>query len=159
MSQYSLQSNFKRPESVLVVIHTQDNQVLLLLRKDDPHFWQSVTGSLMEEESLPIVAAWRELKEETGLTQVDGTMKDCHHQQWFEIYPKWRHRYSPLTTRNLEHVFCFEVTAPKAITLSGEHIQYEWLPKEQAAKKVISETNRQAILNFVNSAGENNGRS
>jgi dATP pyrophosphohydrolase len=36
----------KIPESVLVVIHTSDLDVLLIERADRPGFWQSVTGSL-----------------------------------------------------------------------------------------------------------------
>jgi len=35
----------KIPESVLVVVHTDDLQVLLLERADHPGYWQSVTGS------------------------------------------------------------------------------------------------------------------
>lgn len=38
---------YKRPESVLVVIYArQSGRVLMLQRRDDPDFWQSVTGSL-----------------------------------------------------------------------------------------------------------------
>lgn len=38
---------FKRPVSVLVVIFAQDiKRVLMLQRRDDLEFWQSVTGSL-----------------------------------------------------------------------------------------------------------------
>ncbi|HSQ05275.1 MAG TPA: dihydroneopterin triphosphate diphosphatase, partial [Burkholderiales bacterium] len=36
---------YKKPVSVLVVVHTRDLQVLLLERADRPGFWQSVTGS------------------------------------------------------------------------------------------------------------------
>ena len=36
---------FKIPQSVLVVIHTPDLQVLLIERADAPGFWQSVTGA------------------------------------------------------------------------------------------------------------------
>ena len=35
----------KIPESVLVVIHTAELEVLLIERADRPGFWQSVTGS------------------------------------------------------------------------------------------------------------------
>ncbi|VFS57708.1 Aspartate--tRNA ligase [Kluyvera cryocrescens] len=43
---------FKRPVSILVVIYAQDSQrVLMLQRRDDPDFWQSVTGSLEEGET------------------------------------------------------------------------------------------------------------
>ena len=57
---------YKRPVSVLVVIHHQHRQFLMLQRVDNPEFWQSVTGSL-EADEAPIEAAVRELCEETGL--------------------------------------------------------------------------------------------
>jgi dATP pyrophosphohydrolase len=43
---------YKIPISVLVVVHTPDLQVLLLERADRPGFWQSVTGSQDEGETL-----------------------------------------------------------------------------------------------------------
>src|SRR3989344_4273789 len=57
---------FKRPESVLVVVYTRTGKVLLLKRADDPDFWQSVTGSLLWEETEPQQAAVRELREGSG---------------------------------------------------------------------------------------------
>ena len=36
---------YKIPESVLVVIHTANLEVLLIERADHPGYWQSVTGS------------------------------------------------------------------------------------------------------------------
>ena len=36
---------YKKPVSVLVVIHTADLEILLLERAGHPGFWQSVTGS------------------------------------------------------------------------------------------------------------------
>ncbi len=53
----SVAKNFKIPISVLVVIHTPDLQVLLLERADHPGFWQSVTGSQDEGETLRQTAA------------------------------------------------------------------------------------------------------
>lgn len=44
--------SFKLPVSVLVVIYAEDTKrVLMLQRRDDPAFWQSVTGS--PEEGKP----------------------------------------------------------------------------------------------------------
>ena len=37
-------TEYKRPVSVLVVIHTPDLQVLLIERADHPGYWQSITG-------------------------------------------------------------------------------------------------------------------
>lgn len=55
--------SFKLPVSVLVVIYAKDTKrVLMLQRRDDPAFWQSVTGSLEEERPrrrLPRVKLWK----------------------------------------------------------------------------------------------------
>ena len=45
---------FKLPESVLVVVHTAQLQVLLLERAAQPGFWQSVTGSREPDDPPPI---------------------------------------------------------------------------------------------------------
>ena len=61
----------KIPESVLVVIHTADLEVLLIERADRPGFWQSVTGSLDRLDEPLLDTAARELFEETGI-RADG---------------------------------------------------------------------------------------
>ena len=57
----------KIPESVLVVIHTIDLQVLLIERVDKENFWQSVTGSKDTLEESTHATAVREVMEETGI--------------------------------------------------------------------------------------------
>jgi dATP pyrophosphohydrolase len=48
--------SFKLPVSVLVVIYAEDTKrVLMLQRRDDPDFWQSVTGSRGERSKPPRV--------------------------------------------------------------------------------------------------------
>ncbi len=146
----------KIPVSVLVVIHTQKLEVLLLERADRPGFWQSVTGSQDEEGEILYDTAARELMEETGLVAGDYILPDWQKQNQFEIYPHWRHRYAPGVTRNTEHVFGLTLPEKKPITIAPrEHLQYEWLPWREAAKKVFSWSNRDAILllpQFVSSA-------
>ena len=58
---------FKIPESVLVVIHTADRQVLLIERADHPGYWQSVTGSKDAVGEPLVTTAQREVMEETGI--------------------------------------------------------------------------------------------
>ncbi len=71
---------FRRPESVLIVIHTQGGEFLLLERRRPPGFWQSVTGSLEWGEAAD-VAARREVIEETGIRQ--GVLVNL---QWVQVY-------------------------------------------------------------------------
>jgi dATP pyrophosphohydrolase len=142
------QRQFKRPESVLVLVYTKDADVLLLRRQHPPDFWQSVTGSL-EWGEAPREAAHRELREETGLDANNGLI-DCAHRNIFEILPAWRHRYAPGTPRNIEYVYRIEYPQPPEIQLNHlEHKEFVWLPRDQALGRVTSWTNREGIERFV----------
>ncbi|MEJ2515066.1 MAG: dihydroneopterin triphosphate diphosphatase [Gammaproteobacteria bacterium] len=134
---------FKRPESVLVVVHTAGGDVLLLERVRPAGWWQSVTGSLREGES-PAEAARRELAEETGLAA--GGLRDLALQARFPIHPDWRHRYAPEVTENLEHAFALELPGRTRIRLEpGGHRAFAWLPAEDAPVRATSWTDRQAL--------------
>ncbi|MGO4466975.1 dihydroneopterin triphosphate diphosphatase, partial [Pseudoduganella sp. RAF53_2] len=101
---------YKIPESVLVVIHTSDMQVLLIERADKTGYWQSVTGSKDLPDEPLLTTATRELFEETGIV-ADGkniVLRDWGLSNIYEIYPVWRHRYAPGITHNTEHVFSVE---------------------------------------------------
>jgi dihydroneopterin triphosphate diphosphatase len=138
-------TGYKIPVSVLVVVHTPDLQVLLLERADRPGFWQSVTGSQDEGETLWQTAV-REVREETGLDAAQHDLRDWQRQNQYEIYLRWRSRYAPGVTHNTEHVFGLTVPAPLPVTLAPrEHLRYEWLPWREAADKVFSWSNAEAI--------------
>lgn len=136
----------KIPESVLVVIHTPDLQVLLLERADRPGFWQSVTGSKDTPDESLIETCRREVFEETGIEVDPHRLSDWNLTQRYEIYPHWRHRYPEGVTHNTEHVFGLELSHPVEAKLSPrEHLQALWLPWEQAADRCFSCTNVEAI--------------
>lgn len=136
---------YKIPVSVLVVIHTPDLQVLLMERADRPGFWQSVTGSQDEGESLRQTAV-REVGEETGLDAEAFELSDWRTQNEYEIYPEWRWRYGPGVTRNTEHVFSLCLPGPLPVEVSPrEHTGYLWLPCDQAADKVFSWSNAKVL--------------
>jgi dATP pyrophosphohydrolase len=134
---------FKRPESVLVVVHTTALDCLLLERVQPQGFWQSVTGTLRWDET-PAECAAREVDEETGLPT--AALRDAHVQQSFPILPAWRARYAPEVTSNVEHLWYLEVPAVRAVNLApSEHVAYLWLPVDAAIEKVASWTNREAL--------------
>ena len=138
-------TRYKVPVSVLVVIHTPDLHVLLLERADRPGFWQSVTGSQDAGESLGETAR-RETREETGLDTGLYELVDWGKQNEYEIYQRWRGRYAPGTTHNTEHVFSLQLPGPLPVLLAArEHLQYMWLPWREAAEKVFSWSNADAI--------------
>ncbi len=135
---------YKRPESILVVIHTVSGEVLLLERQHPRGYWQSVTGSLEWNEPASD-AAIREVREETGLS-IQDQLIDCGYSNRFEIHPDWRTRYAPDTGWNIEYVFRVELAEIAPIQISeNEHRQAEWVPAREAAERVGSRTNRAAI--------------
>jgi dATP pyrophosphohydrolase len=127
----------------LIVIYTAGGEFLLLERRRPPGFWQSVTGSLEWGEGAD-AAASRELEEETGITQ--GTLRNLHWSQEYEILPSFGKKYAPGITRNLEHAFALELPQRVPVTMSDhEHAQYLWLPAAAAIEMASSSTNRAVI--------------
>jgi dihydroneopterin triphosphate diphosphatase len=142
----------KIPESVLVVIHTPELDVLLIERADRPGLWQSVTGARDYIDEPFAQTAEREVGEETGIVvgsveaPRDGLI-DWQHQIQFEIFPEWRHRYADGVTTNTEHWFSLQVARRLEVTLAPrEHTAHLWLPYEEAAARCFSWSNRDAIL-------------
>ena len=156
-----MQKPYKIPESVLVVIHTADLDVLLIERADKPGYWQSVTGSRDTPEESLTQTAVREVFEETGI-RIGGSvpapenglsavplhnLSDWKLSNVYEIYPVWRHRYAPGVTKNTEHVFGLLVPRDIPVTLAPrEHLNHMWLPCRAAADKCFSPSNAEAIL-------------
>lgn len=139
--------NFKIPESVLVVIHTIELDVLLIERADHPGFWQSVTGSKDSLQENLQVTAQREVLEETGISATLDQFIDWSVSNIYEIYPAWQHRYAPGVIRNTEHVFGLCVARGTRVRLSPrEHTAYQWLPYLAAADACFSPSNAEAIL-------------
>jgi dATP pyrophosphohydrolase len=149
---------YKIPISVLVVVYTPELEVLLLERADRPGFWQSVTGSQDEGETLRATAV-RELREETGLDADRYELTDWHSRNRYEIYRRWRSRYAPGVTHNTEHVFGLRVPQRLEVALQPrEHLRYEWLPWRDAAEKVFSWSNARAIRELPERARQADAR-
>ena len=142
----------KIPESVLVVIHTDDHQVLLIERSDHPGFWQSVTGSKDSIAEDLTTTACREVAEETGIVIGSPHVPSTALSNWqlsnvYPIYPHWRHRYADGVIFNTEHVFGLRVPRDIPICLEPrEHLRHEWLDWRAAADRCFSPSNAEAIL-------------
>jgi len=136
----------KHPVSVLVLVHTAAREVLLLERAARAGWWQSVTGSLDAPDEPLAAAALREVREETGLEARARDLRRWNLVYTFEIFPQWRHRFTPGTTHNVEHVFSLEVAARFDVTLAPqEHRSSRWLPWREAVAACFSWSNRDAI--------------
>lgn len=146
----------KRPESVLVVIYDQNNRILGLQRKDDPDFWQSVTGSL-EAGELPHETARREVTEEIGINASLYELEETGLIYRYQIRPEWQHRYPDGETENKEYCFLLKVRGDEAIALT-EHLQYRWMSPEDAVNTFWSPSNRELIQKFFAVEGKHQRR-
>jgi dATP pyrophosphohydrolase len=140
-------TDFRRPESVLVVVCSDDGQALLLRRRRPFEFWQSVTGSLLPGETHE-EAARRELHEETGLG-AEGRLQYSGVSRQFAIDPRWRRRFAPGVVENVEFEWHYRLPAVTDIALQEEHSAYRWAPLGEAAEAVWSWTNRDALWNLA----------
>lgn len=141
---------YKSNIAVLVVIYAEHTGCTLMLqRQDDPDFWQSVTGSL-EENETPRQAAIRELWEEVRLkiTENSTALFDCNESVEFEIFPHFRYKYAPNVTHCREYWFLLAVEREFVPQLS-EHSAYQWVSAEQAAKMTKSPNNAEAIRKYL----------
>jgi dATP pyrophosphohydrolase len=67
-------------------------------------------------------------------------------QHRYEIFPEWRWRYAPGVTHNTENVFALLLPQPIAPRIAPrEHLQFAWLPWDQAAQRCFSWSNAAAI--------------
>src|SRR5262245_18430892 len=156
----SMRRPYKIPESVLVVIHTAELQVLLIERADHPGFWQSVTGSKDSVEEDLEQTAVREVAEETGIVIGSPAVPLSGLRNWYlhnvyEIYPQWLHRYEPGVFHSTEHVFGLRVPRDVPVALAArEHSASMWLPWQEAADRCFSPSNAEAILQLPRFAKE-----
>ncbi len=140
-------SGYKLPQSALVIVYTKAHKTLLLHRHEPDYFWQSVAGSLLEDEE-PHSAAVRELQEETGIVV---SKLEPYDKASYIIYPMWRHRYAPGVIENTEYAYTLELEEECEIVLDGrEHKEYQWVDKAKVADMVSSHTNRSYIERILN---------
>ena len=141
---------YKNNQSVLVVIYAENTRrVLMLQRRDDPDFWQSVTGSL-ETDETPTETAIREVWEEVRLKiEAKSTaLFDCDESIEFEIFPHFRYKYAPNVTHCREHWFLLAVEQEFTPELT-EHLAFQWVLPTRAIQMTKSPNNAEAIRKYL----------
>lgn len=99
-----------------------------------PGLWQFVTGKICDGESA-VAAAWREVREETGLTV---------RALW--VVPGINGFYGARTdTVHLTPQFAAEAEASSEVVLSAEHQDARWLLPDEARKCVAWPSDRRLI--------------
>ncbi|HEY3136485.1 MAG TPA: dihydroneopterin triphosphate diphosphatase [Blastocatellia bacterium] len=139
---------YKQPRSIQVVIFVgeRDARKYLLLKRIASYggFWQTVTGSLEEDETHR-QAAVREVFEETGIVSREEDLIELGMVNTFEIAPRWRDRYAPGVTRNEEVCFALRTEQREVRPDAIEHEAYGWERYEQAMSLLYWESSKRAL--------------
>lgn len=116
---------------VCVFRFVRDRAEYLLLKRAAneelyPGLWQFISGTIHDEEKATD-AALRELREETGFTP-----------QRFWVVPHvsvfYDHAYDAVS---LSPFFAAQVPADATPALSTEHERFEWLPYDEAQRRLV----------------------
>lgn len=110
--------------------------LILLRAKEDGAYWQPLTGTVRDDESLKDCLK-REVKEETAVTDIVSIIDNIWHFHW-----EWDHEMY------LEFVYGIEMKPDQEIKLSEEHRDYAWLSFEDAIGKLSKENNKKAFMRF-----------
>lgn len=140
--------SYKQPRSVQVVIftETESGREYLLLKRVASHggFWQSVTGSL-EDEETHVDAAIREVGEETGIIARAEDLIDLMLVNTFQIAPQWQAKYAPGVTHNEEVCFALRAAKCEVCLDSVEHDAWSWVDYDTAIGMLHWESNKRAL--------------
>lgn len=103
-------------------------------------YWDFPKGHI-EEKERPDEAAKREVKEETGLTDI----------KFIEGFKSWIKYFFKKDSKDVFKIVTFYLaeTKTKEVKISQEHIGYQWLLYEQALEQITFE-NAKEILKKAN---------
>jgi bis(5'-nucleosidyl)-tetraphosphatase len=107
----------------------------LLLHYEEGH-WGSSKGHIENNETVEETAR-REIREETGLTDIQFLEGFKEHNQYF--YMSQGERIFKTVT------FLLALTQTKEVKLSYEHIGYEWLPYDVAIERVTFKDEKEVL--------------
>jgi len=138
-------AKFRLPIQVCVslVRHQAEGREYLLLHRvaEKGAFWQGVTGSIEEGETL-LQGAAREVQEETGLTPAEIRPVDFTYD--FPMVDEWREAHGPDPDEIVEHVFVDEIVEGEP-TLSREHDAWGWHAPAEATSMLKWPNNIEAL--------------
>lgn len=121
----------------VVVFRRENNQIFYLLLKYGWGHWSFIKGHIETNED-EIETIKREAKEEAGITDIKfifGFREKIEYDYFLE--GKKRHK--------IVYYYLAE-TSQKDVTLSYEHLDYAWLPYEQALQRITYDSDKKVLM-------------
>lgn len=135
----------RAPFQILAIPYKINNGTLksCVMRRSDADWWQFIAGG-GEDTETPLQAAKREISEESGVT-----VKDILQLTFMAYVPAnciaEHHRKSWPAELYVIPEYCFAFECNGDIVLSHEHIEFVWLPYDEACNKLHWDSNRTAL--------------
>ena len=119
-----------------ILFKRTDGKIQYLLLKTIPRrggFWQPITGGLEEGETKR-EALKREIREETGMTNIIKIIENVHYHEFL----------APHLVK--EYVFGVEVSSNEKVVLDGkEHSEFKWCSFQEALRLMKWKGNKDAL--------------
>lgn len=132
----------KRKSIGAVIFRKEKNKIYYLLLHYPAGHWDFPKGHLKKGETEKETAL-REIKEETGLEEIEFIPNFSEKITYF-FRDKYNHKKkSPLIFK--EVIFYLTQSKEKNIKISFEHLGYEWLPFEEAIKKITFKNSKRVL--------------
>jgi dATP pyrophosphohydrolase len=133
---------------ILSFIVNEDKKLLLLKGSpNDPQFkksfWYVVTGGYEKEDKTREHTVIREIKEETGITEINNMM-----------YLNWIFTYNSLGVECIEYAYITFVKEDELL-LNEENIDYKWCDLEEFIEKINWFGNKSELIKVLEKALEN----
>lgn len=130
----------------------EKNYEFLLLKRipSKGGFWQPCTGGLESDDAGLLQGAYREIKEETGISpdQIINVIEDVH----YFVMDKHYLTGEPIPKIE-EHCFGFEVGLRVEVSINNniyvEHEEFRWVGIEDALKMLKWENNKDAFKKLM----------
>jgi len=135
--------SMKRERSAGIIVYTERDSVRRYLLLDYGPYWDFAKGHLEAGED-DRTAALRELREETGLTDVT-----LHPTFFHEITYQFKNRKGRLVDKTVAY-FAGQAES-ESVIISSEHVGYVFVPYAQAVSKVTY-ANARDVLKRVEEA-------
>ncbi len=114
-----------------------------VFHRSDQDQWQFIAGG-GEGDETPIQAAQREICEESGVHARDIIQLKSVCSIPADVFPN-RHLYHWAVDTYVVPEYSFGFACTDAIQISHEHMEYVWLPYEEARSRLTWDSNRTAL--------------